>query len=182
MKSPSSFWQRLKSEDASLSERAARRREEAAAAKREREVRAAGLLPATMPGTIYLQALDGSQLGPYTESELRTKLKAGSIKPDAMAWKEGTEQWAELASLVSPGPVQPPQHQAKAVHRSGAIELTSKKWKFLLLWAHLMTVYAVFWGLVAFAKNESLWKPIGMLILIVIWRRVTRFLIWWNHK
>lgn len=50
----------------------------------------------------------GSQAGPITEEELRSKIASGSVKPDDLVWHDGMGDWqavsktTELASALAP--------------------------------------------------------------------------------
>jgi hypothetical protein len=63
------------------------------------------------PMNIYLHK-DGQQLGPFSESELRTHLSSGSINETDLAWVEGNSDWQPLSTILQPArpplmPVQP---------------------------------------------------------------------------
>lgn len=55
------------------------------------------------------------QIGPYTLEEVNRRLREGKIKPDALAWQEGTNDWVPLKTIagvgvtVSASPVQKPR-------------------------------------------------------------------------
>jgi membrane protein YdbS with pleckstrin-like domain len=65
---------------------------------------------------------DGREIGPYSESEVRSRLLSGAINSSDLAWHEGAPDWAPLFSfaqfttpsrktpppLPSPGPLTPP--------------------------------------------------------------------------
>lgn len=53
----------------------------------------------------------GREIGPYSESEVRSRLISGAINPSDLAWHEGAPDWAPLSSLVqfaSPRQTPPP--------------------------------------------------------------------------
>lgn len=43
---------------------------------------------------------NGSQTGPFTLAEIRTKLAAGEISPEAWYWREGMEEWRGVWELT----------------------------------------------------------------------------------
>jgi hypothetical protein len=43
---------------------------------------------------------DGREIGPYSESEVRSRLISGAITSSDLAWHEGASDWAPLASFV----------------------------------------------------------------------------------
>ena len=47
-----------------------------------------------------LVAKNGSQLGPFSESDLRAKLTSGEFSPSDYAWHEGMTAWAPLGQLI----------------------------------------------------------------------------------
>ena len=55
---------------------------------------------------------DGREIGPYSESEVRSRLIAGAITSSDLAWHEGALDWAPLSSFVqfttTPRPTPPP--------------------------------------------------------------------------
>lgn len=69
---------------------------------------------------------DGREIGPYSESEVRTRLLSGAINSSDLAWHERASDWAPLFSfaqftatprqtpppLPSPGPSTPPSPQS----------------------------------------------------------------------
>jgi membrane protein YdbS with pleckstrin-like domain len=66
---------------------------------------------------------DGREIGPYSESEVRSRLVSGAIVPSDLAWHEGAPDWAPLSSFPQfaskPRPITPPPLPASA--RSGAV-------------------------------------------------------------
>ena len=53
-----------------------------------------------------LVAKNGSQLGPFSESDLRAKLASGEFSPTDFGWHEGLTAWSPLGQLV--GDAAPP--------------------------------------------------------------------------
>jgi len=55
---------------------------------------------------------DGREIGPYSESEVRTRLTSGAISFSDLAWHEGASAWAPLSSFAqftrSSRPTPPP--------------------------------------------------------------------------
>lgn len=55
------------------------------------------------------------QIGPYTLDEVNRRLREGKLKPDALAWQEGTKDWVPLKTIpgvggaVSASPAAKPQ-------------------------------------------------------------------------
>jgi hypothetical protein len=86
---------------------------------------------------------NGTQLGPISEGELRSKLASGEVSPTDLVWKEGMSDWqpsarvAELASIaaipsatspippslgnVPPSPYSPPQSQPAPAYPPGQV-------------------------------------------------------------
>lgn len=66
---------------------------------------------------------DGREIGPYSESEVRSRLLSGAILFSDLAWHEGAPDWAPLSSFPQfsnrPRPTTPPPIPASA--RSGAV-------------------------------------------------------------
>ncbi len=55
---------------------------------------------------------DGREMGPYSESEVRSRLLSGAILSSDLAWHEGASDWAPLSSFSQfpgrPRPITPP--------------------------------------------------------------------------
>ena len=47
-----------------------------------------------------LVAKNGSQLGPFSESDLRAKLSSGEFAPTDFGWKDGMASWAPLSQIL----------------------------------------------------------------------------------
>lgn len=66
---------------------------------------------------------DGREIGPYSESEVRSRLISGAIVSSDLAWHEGAPDWAPLSSFpqfaTRPRPTTPPPIPASA--RSGTV-------------------------------------------------------------
>jgi membrane protein YdbS with pleckstrin-like domain len=66
---------------------------------------------------------DGREIGPYSESEVRSRLISGAIISSDLAWHEGAPDWAPLSSFPQfasqPRPITPPPIPASA--RSGSV-------------------------------------------------------------
>jgi hypothetical protein len=43
---------------------------------------------------------DGREIGPYSESEVRSRLSSGAIVPSDLAWHQGASEWAPLFSFA----------------------------------------------------------------------------------
>lgn len=56
-----------------------------------------------------LVAKNGSQLGPFSEKDVRAKLASGEFSPTDYAWHEGMASWAPLSQLLgnAPGTLSP---------------------------------------------------------------------------
>ncbi len=55
-----------------------------------------------------LVAKNGSQLGPFSETDLRAKLAAGEFSPSDFGWHEGLTAWSPLSQLVGDAPAASP--------------------------------------------------------------------------
>ena len=66
---------------------------------------------------------DGREIGPYSESEVRSRLISGVITSSDLAWHDGAPDWAPLSSFpqfaTRPRPPTPPPISASA--RSGSV-------------------------------------------------------------
>ncbi len=51
-----------------------------------------------------LVAKNGSQLGPFSEADIRTKLASGEFAPTDFAWKEGMASWSPLSQMFGDAP------------------------------------------------------------------------------
>ncbi len=51
-----------------------------------------------------LVAKNGSQLGPFSEADIRTKLASGEFAPTDFAWKEGMASWSPLSQMFTDAP------------------------------------------------------------------------------
>ncbi|MEO0422464.1 MAG: SPFH domain-containing protein [Pseudomonadota bacterium] len=78
---------------------------------------AAGDTPPPLPTEArYYLAVNGHQTGPFTKTEVRTKIQSGELSRDSLAWRPGLKEWqeaqgvAELAEMFAqmPPPL-PPQ-------------------------------------------------------------------------
>ena len=54
-----------------------------------------------------LVAKNGSQLGPFSENELRAKLTSGEFSPADYGWHEGLTSWSPLSQLLGSAPAAP---------------------------------------------------------------------------
>src|SRR3569832_347140 len=43
--------------------------------------------------------IDGEQVGPLSDADVRTKIERGEVKPDTYTWKEGFADWVKLSSV-----------------------------------------------------------------------------------
>ena len=50
----------------------------------------------------------GEQLGPYSEENIQTFLKIGSVEYTDFVWQEGWKDWKPLAEVFPPSPTPPP--------------------------------------------------------------------------
>jgi membrane protein YdbS with pleckstrin-like domain len=61
---------------------------------------------------------DGREIGPYSESEVRSRLISGAIASSDLVWHEGAADWAPLSSFSQfaskPHPITPPPVPASA--------------------------------------------------------------------
>ncbi len=55
-----------------------------------------------------LVAKNGSQLGPFSETDIRAKLASGEFSPTDYAWHEGLTAWSPLSELVANAPASSP--------------------------------------------------------------------------
>lgn len=55
-----------------------------------------------------LVAKNGSQLGPFSETDLRAKLASGEFAPTDFGWHEGLTAWAPLSQLLGSDPAPSP--------------------------------------------------------------------------
>ena len=68
-------------------------------------------------------AVGEEKKGPFSEEEIRAKVKTGEIKPDTMAWKSGMDDWVSLQEIVSdlPAAEMPPDVPMKKKEPSGPL-------------------------------------------------------------
>jgi len=52
-------------------------------------------------------AKDGQKLGPYSETEVKEMVEAGTIALTDLAWHDGISDWTPVACLIAPPEVQP---------------------------------------------------------------------------
>jgi len=95
--------------------------------------------------TVYVQH-NGTQLGPYTEAEVKEQLAAGSISPQDFVWWDGQPNWivlaqsslmAQAASGLTP---HPPPPQVISAPVGGIPGPTSK----LAVWALALGCVSIF--------------------------------------
>ena len=43
--------------------------------------------------------IDGEQVGPLSDADVRTKIERGEVKPDTYTWKEGFADWVKLSAV-----------------------------------------------------------------------------------
>ena len=48
----------------------------------------------------FLVHHDGREIGPYSESEILSRLSSGAIVPSDLAWHQGASEWAPLSSFA----------------------------------------------------------------------------------
>ena len=60
-------------------------------------------VPATRPAAaeqpVWHVVIDGEQVGPLTESEIRDRLRAGKVNSDTLVWKEGFGDWTAFSAV-----------------------------------------------------------------------------------
>ena len=54
-----------------------------------------------------LVAKNGSQLGPFSESDIRAKLASGEFAPTDFGWREGMSAWSPLSQMLGDSPAHP---------------------------------------------------------------------------
>ncbi|MCE0497763.1 MAG: DUF4339 domain-containing protein [Methylacidiphilales bacterium] len=58
---------------------------------------------------------DGSEIGEWTEEDVRTLYAQGDLLPTDFYWKEGMAEWKELGTFLKPPPPHPHQPQTEVV-------------------------------------------------------------------
>jgi len=58
----------------------------------------AAAVPAADPGAWHV-VVDGEQVGPLTEAEVKDRLRQGKINSDTLVWKEGFADWMQLSTV-----------------------------------------------------------------------------------
>ena len=48
----------------------------------------------------FFLGINGQQSGPHSEAEVKSKIRAGQVRPDALVWFEGLSQWQRVDSLA----------------------------------------------------------------------------------
>jgi predicted Zn finger-like uncharacterized protein len=96
--------------------------EGAAAAVAEKQKAAAApdaAAPETDQGGWHV-VIDGEQVGPLTEAEVKDRLRQGKINAETLVWKEGFADWTALSAVSDLTAVlaRITQHPAKPVPRS----------------------------------------------------------------
>jgi predicted Zn finger-like uncharacterized protein len=59
---------------------------------------AAAVAPAADPGVWHV-VVDGEQVGPLNEAEVKDRLRQGKINSDTLVWKEGFADWMQLSTV-----------------------------------------------------------------------------------
>ena len=69
----------------------------------------------------FLVAKNGSQLGPFSESDIRAKIASGELAASDFGWKEGMASWLPLSQIFSDAPSQsaPPVHAPQEQNNPG---------------------------------------------------------------
>jgi predicted Zn finger-like uncharacterized protein len=72
----------------------------AAAADRARPSGARAAVSAPAPEqAVWHVVIDGEQVGPLTESEIKDKLRQGKVNSDTLVWKEGFGDWTQFSAV-----------------------------------------------------------------------------------
>jgi predicted Zn finger-like uncharacterized protein len=72
--------------------------------------------PAASDQGVWHVVVDGEQVGPVTEAEVREKLRLGQLGGESLVWKEGFADWAALSGVPELAALQP--KRASAVRAS----------------------------------------------------------------
>jgi hypothetical protein len=79
---------------------------------------------------IYL-SIDGKQVGPYTQDQLRQAINQGQVTRETPAWHEGLTEWIHVGGLINEQPgsawVPPPLSQAPLLSKSSANSVTGQQ-------------------------------------------------------
>jgi predicted Zn finger-like uncharacterized protein len=72
----------------------------AAAADKPRASGGRAVVPAPAPEqAVWHVVVDGEQVGPLTESEIKDRLRQGKVNSDTLVWKEGFGDWTQFSAV-----------------------------------------------------------------------------------
>ena len=79
----------------------------------------------------YYLYLNGQQIGPYTEEQIRNLIAAGTVAQTDLCWQEGMAEWQPLYTMLSfvqvaAAAVPPPPPTVVQVQPSGTTLVTVK--------------------------------------------------------
>jgi Domain of unknown function (DUF4190)/GYF domain 2 len=105
---------------------------------------------------IYVQQ-SGQQTGPYSLDDVRSRLSAGSLQPNDLAWYEGATGWMPLSSVPGvAGNAPPPSSPVPASHRTSGLAVSSLVLGIASLFtAGLTAIPAVICGHLSYAKIKK---------------------------
>jgi hypothetical protein len=72
-------------------------------------------MSASDDGQKFFLGVNGEQLGPFSEAEVRQKLQAGEVTNETLVWYEGLAEWQPLANITyfKTTPAEPPEDDAR---------------------------------------------------------------------
>lgn len=125
----------------------------------------------------YYIGKNGQQTGPYTEGEVRERMRSGVIQPADLCWKEGMEGWRPLSTVIpqSPGAL-------GLVGEEGGVDASEPLFLYIppsrLIWLSILSggLYEAYW----LYKNWRRLKERDGLRIQPFWRGV--FGVFFIHK
>ena len=95
----------------------------AAAADKARPSGARAAVPAPAPEqAVWHVVVDGEQVGPLTESEIKDRLRQGKVNSDTLVWKEGFGDWTQFSAVPELTPL-----LARITHHPAAGKLAARE-------------------------------------------------------
>lgn len=99
-------------------------------------------------GTVstYYIGKNGQQTGPYTEGEVRERMRSGVIQPADLCWKEGMQGWLPVGSVIpqEPAPLDVAGHEGE-VDSSDPLFLYIPPSRLIWLSIFSLGLYEVYW-------------------------------------
>lgn len=117
----------------------------------------------------FLISQNGTQIGPFSEAEVRAKLANGELAGADLAWREGLEEWQPLSVLLGSATTRPAPRSNVSLHEGGTSgmaigSLICGFFGFVLFFPALVAVILGHISLAQISRSEGSLHGRGMAI------------------